>query len=127
MKPLPAPLLLIVLAAITLFGLACRGSSGSEVREVVAEPEPVDAGGMVRAVTVGPELVDCVGVGPRLCMVVDGELFYDAIDGFEYEEGYHYRLRIEQYDAWPGQEEPPADAGRYGYRLIEIISKTPAP
>lgn len=126
MKPLPAPPLWIALAAIVLFGIACRGSSGGEVRAVVAKPEVVDAGGMVREVTVGPERVDCVGVGPRLCLVVDGGLFYDAIDGFDYEEGYHYRLRIEQYDAWPGQEEPPADAGRYGYRLIELISKTPA-
>ena len=119
-KPLPTPLLLSALAAIMLFGIACRGSSSGEVRAVV------DAGGMVREVTVGPEWVDCVGVGPRQCMVVDGSLFYDAIDGFDYEEGYRYRLRIEQYDAWPGQEEPPADAGRYGYRLIELISKTPA-
>ena len=78
----------------------------------------------VREVAVGPKLEDCVGVGPMKCMVVDGLLFYDGIDGFVYEEGYEYRLRIEQFDAWPGQE-PPQDAGRYGYRLIEIISKTP--
>ena len=78
----------------------------------------------VREVVVGPELEDCVGVGPMKCMVVDGLLFYDGIDGFDYEQGYEYRLRIEQFDAWPGQE-PPQDAGRYGYRLIEIISKTP--
>lgn len=78
----------------------------------------------VREVVVGPELKDCVGVGPMKCMVVDGLLFYDGIDGFDYQEGYEYRLRIEQFDAWPGQE-PPQDAGRYGYRLIEIISKNP--
>ena len=76
-------------------------------------------------VTVGAKLVDCVGVGPMKCMVVDGEFFYDNIDGFHYEEGYVYRLRMEQYDAWPGQKEPPQDASRYGYRLIEVISKTP--
>ena len=77
----------------------------------------------VREVAVGPKLEDCVGVGPMKCMVVDGLLFYDGIDGFDYQEGYEYRLRIEQFDAWPGQE-PPQDAGRYGYRLIEVISKT---
>ena len=35
-----------------------------------------------------------------------------------------HRLKIEQYDAFPGQKEPPQDASRYGYRLIEVISKT---
>ena len=60
------------------------------------------------------------------CMVVDGELFYDRIDGFDYEQGYVYKLKIERYDAWPDRAEPPQDASRYGYRLIETISKTPA-
>lgn len=74
-------------------------------------------------VTVAPELEDCVGIAPMKCMVVDGELFYDHIDGFDHEPGYEYRLKIERYDAWPGMEEPPQDAGRYGYRLIEVIEK----
>ncbi len=77
-------------------------------------------------VIVGPELVDCVGVGPMKCMVVDGNFFYESIEGFDYEEGYVYELRIEKYDAWPGEKEPPQDASMYGYRLIEVISKTPA-
>ena len=75
-------------------------------------------------VTVGPELLDCVGVGPRKCLEVDGKLFYDGIDGFKYEESYTYRLKIERYDAFPGEKEPPQDASKYGYRLIEVISKT---
>ena len=75
-------------------------------------------------VTVGPRLLDCVGVGPRKCLEVNGELFYESIDGFDHEEGYTYRLRMERYDAFPGKKEPPADASRYGYRLIEVISKT---
>lgn len=76
----------------------------------------------IMEVTVGPELTDCVGVAPMKCMIVNGELFYDPIDGFDYEAGYEYRLRIERYDPWGG-EEPPQDAGRYGYRLIEVIEK----
>ena len=31
-------------------------------------------------------------------MVVDGGLFYDGIEGFDYEPGYDYRLRIGKYD-----------------------------
>ena len=79
----------------------------------------------VLEVEVAPELVDCVGVAPMKCMVVDGEFFYGSIDGFDYEEGYVYKLRIEQYEAYPGRE-PPQDASKYGYRLIELISKMPA-
>ncbi len=40
------------------------------------------------------------------CMVVNGELFYDAIEGFDYVEGFDYLLKVERYDAWPDQEEP---------------------
>ena len=88
--------------------VACGGEADKKVMEVV----------------VAPERVECVGVAPMQCLVVDGEWFYDEIEGFEHEEGYEYRLKIEQYDAWPDREEPPQDAGRYGYRLIEILSKT---
>ena len=78
-----------------------------------------------RVVTVGPTLAKCYGVGQRSCMVVDGGLFYNAIEGFEYEAGYNYRLRIGKYDPWDGGE-PPQDAGRYAYRLLEQLEKTPA-
>ncbi len=74
--------------------------------------------------TIGPDLVDCVGVVPRKCLVVNGSLFYDAIDSFNYSEGYTWRLKVERYDAWPDLDEPPEDAGRYGYRIIDVISKT---
>ena len=56
-------------------------------------------------------------------MVVDGKFFYDGIEGFEYEAGYDYRLRIGKYDPWGGKE-PPQDAGRYAYRLLEQLEKT---
>jgi hypothetical protein len=80
----------------------------------------------IREVTVGPTLAKCYGVGLQSCMVVDGEFFYGRIGGFEYEAGYDYRLRIGKYDPWGGQE-PPQDAGRYAYRLLEQLEKTPAP
>lgn len=80
----------------------------------------------ILVVSVGPMRVECSGPFPRMCLVVDGEYFYDEIDGFTHEPGYQYRLRIERYDAWPGQEEPPQDASRYGYRLLEVLEKAPA-
>ena len=82
------------------------GSGGDDVLEVV----------------VGAERVGCVGVAPMECLVVDGELFYGEIEGFEYREGYRYRILMERYDPWGG-EEPPQDAGRYGYRLIRVVER----
>ena len=93
---------------MVLVSVSCASSDDSEIFEFA----------------VGPEIRDCVGVAPMRCMVVNGELFYDAIEGFDYVEGFDYLLRVERYDAWPDQEEPPQDASRYGYRLIEVISKT---
>ena len=73
-----------------------------------------------------PARQECYGPFLRMCLIVDGGFFYEEIDGFTHEPGYEYRLRIERYDAFPYRKEPPQDAGRYGYRLLEILSKTPA-
>ena len=59
-----------------------------------------------------------------MCLIVDGSFFYDEIEGFNHEPGNEYQLRIERYDAFPGRRELPQDAGRYNYRLLEVISKT---
>ena len=106
--------LLFFLLALVLTG--CGRSVGP------SEPEYLE----VLEVTVGPTLAKCYGVGPRSCMVVNGGLFYDGIEGFEYEAGFDYRLRIGKYDPWGGSE-PPQDASRYAYRLLEQLEKTPAP
>ncbi len=79
-----------------------------------------------RVVTVGPTLAKCYGAFLQTCLVVDGGFFYGGIEGFEYEAGYNYRLRIGKYDPWDGGE-PPQDAGRYAYRLLEQLEKTAAP
>ena len=79
----------------------------------------------IREVTVGPALAKCYGVGRQSCLVVDGSFFYDGIEGFDFEAGYDYRLQIGKYDPWGG-EEPPQDAGRYAYRLLEQLEKTRA-
>ena len=71
-----------------------------------------------------PKPLERVGVGPRKCPELNGELFRESIYGFEREEGYSYRLKIERYDAFPGEAGLPKDASRHGYRLIEVISKT---
>lgn len=67
--------------------------------ETCADETDVDC---MLEVSVGPNLEDCAGSAPMRCMVVDGYLFYDAIDGFEHEAGYRYRIRMERYDRWQG-------------------------
>ena len=87
---------------------------------VVATPTDPD---QVQEVTVGPQREHCVGVAPQMCLLVNDELFYSEIDGFDHQPGYAYRLRIERYDRWPGQTEIPQDVGRYGYRLLEVLEQ----
>lgn len=72
--------------------------------------------------------VDCVGSSPRKCLrVKDAEdaewsLFYSDIEGFEYEEGFLYELRV---DVTP-VESPPADVASLRFELVEVVSKEPA-
>lgn len=115
----------LVALAVSIAALACTAPAAEPPTPTPIPPPTPD--GTVQEVVVGPERVECTGSAPQLCLVVDGELFYDEIEGFEHEAGYIYRLRIEEYDRWPGQTEIPQDAGRYGYRLLELLAKTPAP
>ncbi len=77
---------------------------------------------------IAPERVDCVGVAPQQCLQVkesaadEYELFYQGIDGFVFVPGYLYELRVQRME----RENPPADASRYLYSLIEVVSRTPA-
>ena len=76
---------------------------------------------------VGAEQVDCEGFVPQTCLLVkevesaEWELFYDDIEGFEWEAGYEYELRVRVSPI----ENPPADASSILYELIEIVSQTP--
>lgn len=75
---------------------------------------------------VGPKTADCTGVGPMKCLQVketpSGEWtnFYTNIDGFTYEPGYEYVLKVKTEKI----ENPPADASSIKYTLIKQVSKT---
>ncbi|HFQ5382921.1 TPA: DUF4377 domain-containing protein [Vibrio vulnificus] len=83
---------------------------------------PEDSKSEVKVVKVGSELVDCVGVVPMKCLVVDGSLFYDSIQGFSFEDGYEYKLEIEKVKFYT-EETVPADASLYRYRLLKVLAK----
>ena len=86
-------LILSVLIVTLMVAAACvpiqpEASSGEPSSEVIT-------------LFVGPELADCVGVGPMKCMQVKSdpdaeyELFYSQIEGFEFEEGFEYELEVQ--------------------------------
>ncbi len=77
---------------------------------------------------VAPQRVPCVGLVPQSCLSVrepsqpTWELFYDSIEGFTFEPGFEYELRVRISTV----ENPPADASSLAYRLIRLVRKTPA-
>lgn len=75
---------------------------------------------------IGPERVQCEGVAPMMCLQVaeieDGnyQLFYDTIEGFDYQEGTSYVIDVSITD----MENPPADASSLQYTLVEIVEES---
>ena len=92
---------------------------------IVAACGPVGGSGE-KTIYVGPRQVDCVGVAPQKCLLVkekpgdDWTMYYDQIQGFDYEPGYEYELRIVEEEV----ENPPADASSIRWTLVEVVSKT---
>ncbi len=74
---------------------------------------------------VAPYRTACIGVGPMDCLQVrrEGEenysLFYSRIEGFEFESGYQYVLRVKVTPV----ENAPADTSSERYSLLEVVEK----
>lgn len=139
----------LVLLASLLAACGAQPPSQSTAPEATTAPEPTTAAAMDTpapeptpapptettesgstevTLYVAPTLVDCVGVGPQQCLQVkenpedDYRLFYDQIEGFDFEEGYEYELRVQTEPI----ENPPADGSAIRWTLIEVVSKTEA-
>lgn len=73
--------------------------------------------------------VDCEGEGPQKCLQIRASasdpwlLHYGSIEGFHYEDGYAYELKVVVETI----TRPPADATSHRYRLVEVVSKTKVP
>lgn len=72
----------------------------------------------------------CVGVGPTQCLQVqegdelsgdDWQLFYGSIQGFDYEQGYVYKLKVKETQLPANQA--PADKSSIDYELLEVLDK----
>jgi hypothetical protein len=108
------------IAVAVAIAAGCRDHPDSEISES-------SSGDSVRTFFVSHTKVDCVGVAPMKCLQIresrdaDWTLFYSQIEGFDYEEGYDYELRVSLEEV----ENPPADASSIRYELVELVSKTP--
>lgn len=89
----------------------------------ITEPEEI------LTLYVAPQTAACTGVGPQQCLLVrespQGEwsYFYSSIEGFTHEPGYSFTLRVLRRRI----ANPPADGSSLAYRLLEILSREPAP
>ncbi|WP_228401596.1 DUF4377 domain-containing protein [Chryseobacterium sp. PMSZPI] len=74
---------------------------------------------------VGPQTADCTGVAPMKCLQVKEKTsenwtnFYSNIEGFTYEPGYEYVLKVKTEKI----ANPPADASSIKYTLVKQVSK----
>lgn len=70
--------------------------------------------------------VPCEGVAPMDCMQVkigkskEWQNFFNSIEGFTYEPGYAYRLKVIQTER---TGTVPADASKYTYKLKKVVCK----
>jgi hypothetical protein len=103
---------MIGLIAILLSG--CSDLFGPKEREVTMD--------------VAPHRVACTGVGPQECLRVREHpetawtLFYGDIEGFEFQEGFEYTIRV----AVRRVRNRPGDGSSLAYRLIAVLRKVPA-
>lgn len=127
-------LLVTALVALALVVSACSAGVPAPAPAPVPAPEqppqetPVLAAeGEAVTLFVGPNRVPCTGVAPQACYQVrqspDAEwtLFYDEIQGFEYEPGFEYELKVLKET----RTNVPADASRFTWTLVEVVNKTP--
>jgi hypothetical protein len=103
----------ITIAALALLS-ACGNLFGPNERVVTMD--------------IAPQLVACVGVAPQQCLRVREHpdtawtLFYTGIEGFQFEPGFEYTIRV----AVRRISDPPADGSSLAYRLLSILRKVPA-
>ena len=77
---------------------------------------------------IGPYTETCQGFIEQTCFLElneetqEWELFYESIQGFDYEPGYIWTLKVRLEDR--GLEIQ--DIGRYAYHLVEVVSQKEA-
>ena len=109
---------------IALFVLALSTGCGRE--GAIKTVTSMD--GNIETLIIGPYTETCQGFIEQLCYLEFNEenqaweFFYEEIQGFDFEPGYIYRLKVRLEDR--GTEIQ--DVGRYAYHLVEVLSKEKA-
>ena len=89
----------------------------------------VDEGEHIEIITIGPYTERCQGFIEQDCYLEYNEesgrweLFYENIQGFDFEPGYIYTLKVRLED----RDIEIQDVGRYAYHLVKVIDKKKAP
>ena len=87
-----------------------------------------DWGEHTEILTIGPYRTTCFGPFEQECYLEYNEeeqkwhFFYESIQGFDFEPGYIYRLKVRLEERPEGIQ----DVGKYEYHLIEVLSKEEA-
>ena len=82
----------------------------------------------IEIITIGPYTETCQGLIEQQCYLEFNEerqrweFFYEGIQGFEFEPGFIWTLKVSLHE----REEGIQDVGRYEYRLVEILDKEAA-
>lgn len=97
-------------------------------RDATGPSETVPAAAVYRTLEVAAARVECVGVGPQMCLQVREApedrwtRLHDEIDGFEHEPGYTYQIVVKE----EAVANPPADGSSIRRTLVSVLSKTRA-
>ncbi len=103
-------------------------SAATEVPTEAPSSAPAEAAkaGVEKTIYVAAETVPCVGVAPQDCLQIkespdaEWQRFYDQIEGFTFEPGFEYELRVREEQV----ANPPADASSRRLVLLEEVSRT---
>ena len=82
----------------------------------------------VETLIIGPYKTTCVGAFEQECYLEFNaeserwEFFYEGIEGFDFEPGFIWTLKVSLHE----REEGIQDVGRYAYRLVAVIDKEEA-
>lgn len=94
----------------------------AEIPQVGEHTEDINS---VKVLYVASTLDECVGAAPKKCLMVKEEedapweLMYQDIEGFDYQEGYEYKIEVKREEV----SNPAADAPSIKYVLVNEISK----
>ncbi|WP_419812798.1 DUF4377 domain-containing protein [Bacterioplanoides sp.] len=115
--------MLLYLLVLITFLVGCGSGSSSSGSDRSAQVEDT------QTLFVDHHKSECTGVATYLCLRVrnspddEWRYFYSSIQGFEYQPGYNYQLKV----AVEAVETPPADSSGRAYSLVEVLSKTKEP